>query len=249
MKQINLKSLMVAIAFLGFQLSVYAQQDLSIFGMKLGGQFTVPECNLVLKEGEYMNSMGGLLGKLTKKKYWEYRYEGAITQQCFKRPQLEKIRFDKKDQILPLPLPKPTAWVTVVSPANAKPALAADGEFYAFVLTDGSLDGINFKINKNESDEVFSALKQKYGNGAKITPMKWQNSTGAVYEYYIANWTLPKITIKFQSAGIFFDPDYLTDMFARRAASETDNAFASPYGMVQISQRAKETPQPNKIPL
>lgn len=238
------------LAFFSLQSAANAQQDLSVFGMKLGGAFTVPECNLVLKEGEYLNQYGGLLGKLTKKKYWEYRYEGAITQQCFKRPQLEKIRFDKKEQILPLPLPKPTAFVTVVSPENAKPALTADGEFYAYVLTDGNLDGVIFKINKNEGEEVFAALKQKYGGGAKITPMKWQNSTGAVYEYYIADWTLPKITIKFQSAGIFFRPDYLTDPITMMASRETDNAFASPYGMVQIGQRGKDaTPPPAKIPL
>lgn len=244
------KALFLILVLFSLQAAASAQQDLSVFGMKLGGAFTVPECNLVLKEDQYMNTTGGLLGKLTKKKYWEYRYEGAVTQQCFKRPELEKMRFDKKDQIPPLPLPLPRAFVTVVSPENAKPALTADGEFYAYVLNDGRLDGVIFKINKNESDEVFAALKQKYGNGAKVTPMRWQNSNGAVYDYYIANWTLPQITVKFQSAGIFFRPDYLTDPITMMASRETDNAFASPYGMVQIGQRGKETtPPPAKIPL
>ena len=82
MKQINLKLLIFAVTFLSFQVTLKAQ-DLSVFGMKLGGQFTVPECSLVLKEAEYMNSTGGLIGKLTKKKYWQYKYDtSSISSSC-----------------------------------------------------------------------------------------------------------------------------------------------------------------------
>lgn len=247
MKQISLKLLIFAAVFLGFQISANAQ-DLTVFGMKLGGQFSVPECNLTLKEDQYLNQNGGLLGKLTKKKYWQYKYDTTITNQCFKRPDLEAIKFNKKEEIPALPLPKPQAFVTVVSPESAKPALTADGEFYAYVLSDGNLDGVIFKINKNEANDVFTALKQKYGGAAKVTPMKWQNSNGATYEYYIADWTLPKITVKFQSAGIFFRIDSF-DPITRMVAAESDNAFASPYGMVSIGQKGKDAPAPSKIPL
>lgn len=241
------KFLIFAVIFFAFQMSANAQ-DLSVFGMKLGGAFTIPECNLVLKEAQYLNEYGGLMGKLTKKKYWQYKYDPNITSQCFKRPDLEKIEFKKKEEIPALPLPKPQAFVTVVSPENAKPALTADGDFYAYILSDGNLDGVIFKINKNESNAVFETLKQKYGNNVKVTPMKWQNSTGAVYDYYIADWSMPKLTIKFQSAGIFFRIDSF-DPITRMVAAESDNAFASPYGMVSIGQKGQEAPPPSKIPL
>lgn len=156
--------------------------------MKLGGQFTVPECNLVLNEGTYLNEYGGLIGRLTKKKYWQYKYDtSAVTSSCFKRAGLEKIEFKKKGEIPTLPLPQPKGFVTIISPEKAKPALTADGEFYAYVLSNGILDGVIFKINKNEGNDIFETLKKKYGNNVKVTPMKWKNSTGAVYEYYIAD--------------------------------------------------------------
>lgn len=248
-KNAAVKFLVLSIILPCFQLSINAQRDLSVFGMKFGEQFTVPECTAVLNEGTYMNN-GGLLGRLNKKKYWEYRYEtSAITKQCFKRLDLEEIKFDKKDNVPPLPLPAPKGFVKVVSPAGAKPALTADGEFYAFVLTNRTLDGVNFKTDKNQADEVLAALQKKYGKETKLTPMRWQNSAGAVYDYYIAEWKLPKLLIKFQSAGIFFTPGRRTVIDAM-VSRETDNAFASPYGMVQIGQRAQETaPPPANIPL
>lgn len=243
-----------------FVSSVFAQGDKKIFGvLELGVPVAFKECNLILEEFQYLgDQQGGLLGKLTSKKRYRYAYDKnpPTDAPCYRRINLDKVVFNKKSEIIPLPLPRPSAWVSFVFPDDAHPALAAKNEVIGFFLDDGRLDGAMFKFDKNDSDTVLASLKKKYGNKPKITPMKWQNSTGAVVDYYIAEWHFPTFKVEMESAGVKFWVDLLTDYNAITASAfrEINSPFSSPHGRVVVSQKSEEdikgiTEDKKKIPL
>lgn len=213
--------------------------------MELLVPLSLNECQLALEEFQYLgDQQGGLLGKLTSRKRSRYVYSKTlpVDAPCFKRPNVEKLVFNKKSEIIPLPLPRPTGWLSVVFPENAQPKLAAKDQVIVGTLTDGRVDIAMFKFEKSTADTVLSSLKTKYGKNPKITPMKWQNSTGAVVEYYLARWDFPTFYVEMQSAGLNFWIDMLTDYDAITLPvwSQSNNPFSSPYGVVKITNKSRE---------
>src|SRR5687768_18607814 len=96
----------VAVVVCGFQLSVNAQ-DMTVFGLKLGDQFTLKECDRVAKEVAYSTSGGILFGVVRTKRSWVYEYVNAapVGASCFKRYGLDNFSWKKKDEMGKLPPP------------------------------------------------------------------------------------------------------------------------------------------------
>ncbi len=253
-KCISLSAILVAAT----ALAGYAQ-DKKIFGiLELNVPTTLSECHLELKDFQYLgDQQGGLLGKLTSRKRWVYEYDKAapVSAPCYERPYFKDVVYNKKSEIPPLPLARPSRWVLIKFPENAAPAMVAENTVLSFFLDDGRVDGAFFRFNKNEADSVFANLKKKYGQRPKITPMKWQNSTGAVVEYYIAEWDLPTFKVTMESAGVSFWIDILkTNFITASVYMDSNSPFSSPYGLVKIANKSKadiegKAPEKNKIPL
>ena len=233
--------LVITVAVLVFQVGVSAQ-DMTVFGMKLGDQFTLKECDRFAQEVSYATSGGIIFGGVRSKKSWIYKYVDVAPEgePCFRRYGLDNFSWKKKDAMGQLP--PPTEFVTVVSPAGTSPTLAAKGLFDVWVLSDGRIDGVLISFEKENANDVFETLKGKYGNKVKVTPMQWKNSTGATYDYYKAVWDFPSLIVRFQSAGQLYTND-------KSFSATLDDPFRSIYGQVSIGQKAPSGPPVKKVPL
>lgn len=89
---------MIAVAVLGLQLSTSAQ-DMTVFEMKLGEQFTLNECSRVAKEVATSTSGGIIFGGVRTKRAWIYEYVNAapVGEPCFRRDGLDNFSWKKKD--------------------------------------------------------------------------------------------------------------------------------------------------------
>lgn len=232
-------------------LSTFGQNN-KLFGLELGAEFTVPECSLSLKENK------ALLGR----KYWtlEYATSAPGDTTCYKRVLPKNEMLTKKSALPTLPLPRVTEGFVAIQVAdNLRPEFIANGEDGVIGnLFEGKLNGILFSFHKSSADDVRDALVARFGKKYTTTPMKAQNSYGAVLDYYVATWEFPlkvPYSARMQSAGMQFSLNLVTpdknmdnNPFAPSKVDGLD-PMLSPYGQVTVLPKGPDKKDSKKIGL
>lgn len=142
--------------------------DMTVFGLKLGEKFTVPECERI---GNFYNN-----NKST----------------CYKRDSI----YSNNKKILPTE-PIITDEVEIDFPLSEAPTMASYGTIVATII-NGTLEGISFNTRGiSDNEDVLVTLKEKYGKPTVLIPTKTQNRLGATFDFYIASWKFDNLDVSF----------------------------------------------------
>ena len=146
---------------------------MTVFGLKLGQKFTLPECRRM---------------KITKN---HFVYSGGDSDWCYQR--IDASVDEAKEQ------PITNATVLISFPFADRPQLVSGLSISGQVL-DGNLEGIGFNtLGVRDSDEILSALTEKYGKPTAKDSSEVKTQIGATFPRILASWKLPNLVIVFQS--------------------------------------------------
>lgn len=156
--------------------SVSTATDKTVFGIRLGEKFSIPECE---------KSKVGL----------QLRYKFSSDKLCFER---NFNRVQESGGII-------NDSVIVKFPISDAPQIMSSYEMFALVL-DGNLEGIGFNTaGIRNAEMVLEKLKEKYGSPSTLVPKKVQNRLGASFDAFDAVWNLQDLVVLFQSVRSSLD--------------------------------------------
>lgn len=152
-----------------------APTDMTVYGMRLGEKFAVPECKRAPKND------------LLKRTYDVYT---DVPARCFERPDADTVQPN---------VPIVTAEVGILLPEFkdhpefiATNAMAWELNRHAPILAqiiDGKLEGITiYTMGLEFQDALLTTLKEKYGEPTHIEEEKKGNAFGAVFSSHKATW-------------------------------------------------------------
>jgi len=155
------------------------QPDMTVFGYKLGEKIPIPECPCKIVESKKVGNYGVL--SITHIKGYNYKAK-------------------KSDQLNPLP-PIANGIINVRFAPQDAPSkeMCPLGSFNASI-EDSKLTAVTFTIYTGDVDNIFAALKKKYGNNAVVKPYTVQNGYGASLNYYMAIWAFPNLGVVLESS-------------------------------------------------
>jgi hypothetical protein len=167
--------------------------DTTVFGLKLGEKFNLPECNYILSNNISVVSPTGS------------GFYADLKNTCFKRlSNLDEMRSAKRAGKI---LPTPTNAEVVISFAAGERPVVLDSpkvsyessELFAEIV-DGYLEEISFATYgiANEAT-VLDALKTKYGDPTTFASEKLQNRYGAMFDSFAAEWRFPNLVATFSN--------------------------------------------------
>ena len=176
------------------------QPDMTVFGYKLGEKIPIPECPCKIVESKKVGNYGVL--SITHIKGYQYvsGIGTPVSTTCFERLDIDNYKAKKSDQLNPLP-PVTNGIIKVRFAPQDAPSkeMCPLGSFNASV-EDSKLTAVTFTIYTGDADNIFAALKKKYGNNAVVKPYTVQNGYGASLNYYMAIWAFPHLGVVLESS-------------------------------------------------
>jgi hypothetical protein len=199
-----MKRILLAIIFLSanalFSHAQSTQPDMTVFGYKLGEKMSIPECPCKIVEAKTVGNYGVLSIKHFKGYQYVTPLGAPVSTTCFERADIGKYNVRKSDPLNPLP-ELSNGIINIRFAPNDAPAkeMCPFGSFNA-VIENAKFTGAVFSIYTGDANNVFEALKKKYGNNAVVQSYKIQNGYGASLDYYTAVWAFPRLTVLLQSS-------------------------------------------------
>ena len=165
----------LALALFGIMaLSAVAQTksaDDTVFGMRLGEKFSIPECVRLKKSNLYAENDPA---------------------PCYERIGLTWGKKTQHDS------PVTNDTVTILFPFIQRPPIISGLKITAQIV-DGNLESIGFNtMGLQTQDQTLSALKEKYGDPTSLAELKKQNNFGATFDSHFSVWKFEKFTVVFQ---------------------------------------------------
>ena len=152
--------------------------DDSVFGMRLGEKFSIPECAHLKKSNLYAENDPAPC----------YERIGSTWD--------KKARHDS---------PVTNDTVTILFPFSQRPPIISGLKISAQIV-DGHLESIGFNtMGLQTQDQTLSTLKEKYGDPTSLTELKKQNNFGATFDSHFSVWKFEKFTVVFQGTTDRFD--------------------------------------------
>ena len=158
-----------------------AAQDLAVFGIPLGAEFEITECEKAV------------VGNITV-------YQAA-TATCFERlGSQDTVRDTTRVE---------NGSVLIRYPGTDAPTVMSGGT--AVGLVRGRiLQGIRFNTRGVDvQDQVLAALTEKFGKPGSVAPKQVQNTLGSTFDVFDARWALPQAEIVFRSVASRIDTGFL----------------------------------------
>lgn len=169
-----MKRMITVVAALAFLAAAAPAQtntaDMTVFGFRLGEKLSLPECAHLKKSTLYL---------------------GNDSSPCFERLLLPS---DKAKWSAPVA----DETVQIRFPFGRQPSLISGLEIVGQVIA-GNLEGLGFNTSGlSAQDRTLAALKDKYGEPAKLLTETKVNALGARFDSMVATWGFENLTVVFQ---------------------------------------------------